>query len=311
MTVPRSPYKSLKAPVPPFKPLLAATLESIEALHSLDELMVSPKLDGFRCIIYNGQAVSRNLKPIPNLYIQKQLHGLPNGLDGELIVGEPNIGQVFNRTSSGVTSVEGEPDFTFWIFDHAFINDTFEWRLEGVRQTLRDHVYKPVRMVPHAKVHSLPSIQAHEEHFVSDGYEGIMIRRASGRYKQGRSTHNEGILWKLKRFVDGELLVTSIVEGQSNQNPATRDATGAIERGTKAEFMVPNGQVGTIIGKDLATGQIMEISPGKMTHDKRQYYFQHPQELAGKIVKYKAFAYGAVDAPRFATFQGFRDPIDM
>lgn len=310
MTVPRSPYKSLKAPVPPFKPLLAATLESIEALHHVHELMVSPKLDGIRCLMYNGQAVSRNLKPIPNRYIQEQLKGLPDGLDGELIVGPASGEGVFNRTTSGVMSHDGEPGFTYWVFDNFKHVAPFHQRYGTLYQSIQKcHLY--VDLVPHWPAPSMAAVEKYEKQCVESGCEGIMIRRKTALYKQGRSTHNEGILWKLKRFMDGELLVTSIVEGQSNQNPATRDATGAIERGTKAEFMVPNGQVGTIIGKDLATGQILEISPGKMTHDKRQYYFQHPQELIGKIVKYKAFAYGAVDAPRFATFQGFRSPIDM
>jgi DNA ligase 1 len=59
-------------------------------------ILASPKLDGIRCIMINGVAMSRTLKPIPNLYVQERLKNLPNGLDGELIVGNPTNPDVFN-----------------------------------------------------------------------------------------------------------------------------------------------------------------------------------------------------------------------
>src|SRR5690348_12921017 len=77
----------------------------------------SPKLDGIRATVVNGIVMSRTMKPIPNNYIQDLFgHDAMNGLDGELIVGDPSASDVFHRTSSGVMSIEGEPDVTLWIF---------------------------------------------------------------------------------------------------------------------------------------------------------------------------------------------------
>jgi DNA ligase-1 len=85
-----------------FKPMLASPApETIKF-----PVLASPKLDGIRCIIRDGVAVSRNLKPIPNVYIQKSLAGLPP-LDGELIVGPPVGNDVWNRSNSGVMSRDG------------------------------------------------------------------------------------------------------------------------------------------------------------------------------------------------------------
>ena len=75
--------------------------------------------------------------------------------------------------------------------------------------------------------------------------------------------------------------------------------------------MVPNGKVGTILGYDMQTKASIDISPGKMPHDMRRALLERPEQIVGKIIKYKWFKYGAIDAPRFATFQGFRDPSDM
>jgi len=52
-----------------FKPLLAHTIEGTSTIKY--PCIVSPKLDGIRCIIINGVAMSRSLKPIRNEYVQK------------------------------------------------------------------------------------------------------------------------------------------------------------------------------------------------------------------------------------------------
>ena len=69
-----------------FKPLLAYTVKNPDALRF--PVLVSPKLDGIRCVIHNDQPVSRTLKPIPNRFIQSELGFYPP-FDGELMVGDP------------------------------------------------------------------------------------------------------------------------------------------------------------------------------------------------------------------------------
>ena len=99
-----------------FKPMLAATLENVSQLRF--PLLASAKLDGLRCVLMNGVAYSRNLKPFRNAYVQEQLSHIAHyDLDGELIVGAPNQGHVLGRTQSGIMSRAGEPDFTFHVFD--------------------------------------------------------------------------------------------------------------------------------------------------------------------------------------------------
>ena len=54
------------------KPMLAskATDEQIKKLLDKGPMEVSPKLDGIRCMIQDGVALSRSLKPIPNKHVQ-------------------------------------------------------------------------------------------------------------------------------------------------------------------------------------------------------------------------------------------------
>jgi len=68
--------------------MLAATVKSVGDLRF--PLLASPKLDGIRAIVRNGQVLGRSLKPLPNKLIQRMLGREDlEGLDGELIVGNP------------------------------------------------------------------------------------------------------------------------------------------------------------------------------------------------------------------------------
>jgi len=284
-----------------YKPLLAATVEHPEQL--IFPLVASPKLDGIRCIIHNGIAVSRNLKPIRNTFIQEELQGLPDGLDGELIVGEPNQGLVLNRTVSGVMSEAGRPEFRFFVFDLAHEPGIFTRRFAQLERLKHERL----SIVPHDPISSSAMLADYERTILGEGFEGIMVRDPYGLYKHGRSTLRDRILGKLKRFTDGEIFITNIIEGSRNENEQTRGALGESTRSMAQAGMVPSGLVGTILGNDTKTNQSLQVSPGRMTHDMRKYFMEHPEQIVGRIAHYRVFAYGSVNTPRFPTFQCFRE----
>jgi len=293
-----------------FKPMLAATLADPKQLNFIVPLYVSPKLDGLRCIIRGGQALSRNLKPFRNEFVQEVLGNKPEleGLDGELIVGLPNEGNVLGRTQSGIMSVEGKPDFTFHVFDHVLDPKLpFRRRLELASAVLNPFVFA----VPHYGCSDLEEFLQLEERFLLQGYEGVMARHPGSLYKFGRATMNEHGLIKFKRFTDSEGIVESIEEGVVNENEAQVDLLGRTKRSHHTENFVPSGKVGTLYVKDLKTQELVRVSPGRMTHDMRRHYWDQPHELIGSIVKYKWFDYNTLDAPRFATYQAHRDLEDM
>ena len=65
--------------------MLAASCDDIDQLRY--PLLATQKIDGIRCLIIDGVAMSRSLKPIPNRYIQSIIGKREyNGLDGELVV---------------------------------------------------------------------------------------------------------------------------------------------------------------------------------------------------------------------------------
>jgi len=64
--------------------------------------------------------------------------------------------------------------------------------------------------------------------------------------------------------------------------------------------------VGTLICKDIKTGNIIDVAPGKLTREQRIQFWNEKDAIIGKMIKYKTFPKGVKDKPRFPTFQTFR-----
>src|ERR1700686_2661693 len=145
------------------KPMLACTLEGMDSIKF--PVLATPKLDGIRCLIQNGQAVSRNFKPIQNTHIRTELSkGLPDGLDGELIL----EGKEFNEVSSAVMSEDGTPDFRYYVFDYVSgeLDQTYTNRMAAL-----DKLKLPsycVKLLPKV-ILNLPTLLAYETKCVKEG----------------------------------------------------------------------------------------------------------------------------------------------
>jgi DNA ligase-1 len=249
--------------------------------------LASPKLDGIRATIQGGVVYSRNGKPIRNRFIQSVL-GTPDldGLDGELIVGSPTSPDAFRVSTSGVMSAEGEPQFTFHVFDH-FSDKPFHVRLDTAREIVKDFMDSRVVIVPHVFVINDEQLELYESQLLEEGYEGVMLRCPGGVYKQGRSTVKEGLLLKVKRFVDNEATIIGYVEGE-----------GKLE-GMLGKFVCQTEE-GVVFGVGSGYSEAL-----------RQELWSVRDEMIGQLLKFKHFEVGAKDAPRFPTFIGIRDRSDL
>lgn len=298
-----------------FEPMKGEALTDPAAQLKRWPWLVSRKLDGIRCVVRDGVALSYNLKPIRNKYVQARIgHKKCNGLDGELIVGSPTEGLVLGRTMSGVMSAGGEPDFTFWVFDDFSCAETrgFNYRIGRVEDRAEDLAPAfPVSLSEHTLIYGLEQLAAYEAFVLSEGYEGVVGRHPNGPYKHGKATILEGWMWKLKRFDDGEALVEGVEEGFVNNNPAETDNLGRTKRSTHQENQAPSGKVGTLLCHDLATGAKLRVSAGKLTAKEREEFFLNPKLILGRYITHRSFNYGVKDAPRFCNFHAFRDPADM
>jgi DNA ligase-1 len=291
------------------KPMLASKLEDPNDL--VFPVYASPKLDGIRCLIINGQAVSRNLKPIPNMMVSDILHGLP-AMDGELIVGDPTAKDCYSQTSSGIMSREGAPKFIYYVFDALTVAPMqFNQRLE-LAKSYAGSCGKTVLMVPHKLIRTVEGLLEYEAQMLLAGYEGIMIRDPHGPYKHGRSTVKEGYLLKMKRFEDAEAIVVGFVEKEHNDNELGTDNLGRAKRSSHKAGKRPAGTLGALECEDCETGVRFHIGTGFDEAQRADIWGRRSGSgsFLGRTVKYKFQPVGVKQAPRFPVFLGWRDEAD-
>ena len=305
------------------KPMLAAkaTDEQIQKLFDTNGLMIgSPKLDGVRCTIQNGKAYSRSLKLIRNKYVQSELSdAVLEGLDGELIVGSPTAPDVYRTTTSAVMRESGTPSFTFWAFDNVNMpTKNYRQRLTKLRARAKvwssDFVLSiiviPVEILEAVDIEDMSQLRVYEKACLDAGFEGVILRDGSGRYKHGRSTAKEGGLIKVKRFSDSEATILGMEEQMKNNNEKKINELGRSQRSSHKENKVPMGTMGALVCKDASTGIQFNIGTG-FTDEVRDQLWKYKDGLIGQIVKYKYFDIGVKDAPRHPVYLGLRDKSDM
>lgn len=269
-------------------------------------LLLSPKLDGIRCLIVDGVAVGRSLKPLPNRHVQ-QLFGRPelNGLDGELLVDNPVAKDVFQTTTSGVMTATGKPNVTFWVFDDYSAPGGFAERY--LRTHRRVKAMPHCQLVPHVQVATADDLSGWEQYYLARGCEGVMLRHPEGPYKHGRSTAREAWLLKVKRFEDSEAVVLGTTELMHNANEAKRNRLGHLERSSHQAGKVGRQRLGALVVRDVTTGVEFELGTG-FTDQQRQDFWR--RDLTGLVVKYKFQPTGVKEKPRFPVFLGFRSEVD-
>jgi len=290
-----------------FKPMLAASCDDIDQLKY--PLLATTKIDGIRCLIIDGVAMSRSLKPIPNRYIQSIIGKREyNGLDGELVVGSS-----FQQATSGIMSEDGEPDFTYHVFDlWDRAGATYYDRDEDLRLHVAVLASPRVVALQTVAITSREELDTYSAEQLALGHEGVMVRSPSSPYKQGRATFKEGFLTKIKPFEDSEATVVGFEERMHNANTATTNALGRTERSSHKENLVPMGTLGALICSNQAKWPGVTFRVGTGFDDAtRAYIWANRDRAIGTTAKFKYQAIGTVDKPRIPVFEGFRSAEDL
>ena len=288
--------------------MLGAAVEDLGTLQY--PLLASPKYDGIRAIWWNGRFYSRNLKHIPNVALSERMakhlakHDCScDGMEGELIYGEPVGEGVFNRTSSKVMTRNADADgVKFYMFDDMNRPTAPFYDRWGKLPDLGGFTVK----VPHVMCHTAKSAEEFENLAVDEGYEGMILRAPEASYKCGRSTLREQGLLKVKRFMDAEAQVVGFEELMHNANPLGTNELGYAHRTSHKAGQVPSGTLGTLLV--AWNGQVLGIGSG-FTAAERVDTWNNREFLKGKWVKFK-YLPAVKDLPRHPVFLGWREEGD-
>ena len=267
------------------EPMLAGKITE----DNIDELiypgLCTYKLDGIRCLIINGNAVSRNFKPIRNDYIRETIEDEAlEGFDGEIITG-----QNFQDVASGVMSKEGKPKFVYKVFD--YMVDPEEPYYRRMQRLKKLPEAKHIEYLLPAEINNYKELMEFEKNSLNNGYEGVMWRTPSGPYLFGRSTFKKQYLLKLKRFDDAEATIIDFREEIDKHGE-------------------PKDTLGSLVVMDVKTKIKFNVGSG-LDHNIRKKIWNNKKYYYGKIITYRSQLHGAKTAPRFPTFVKFRDEADL
>lgn len=196
------------------KPPMYSDEQWLSHIESHLPLIVQPKYDGIRCVINSTHYPNtRQLKKIPNKFIRRTLHELmlPFGCDGEIVTYDES-GKLdgFNEVSSKVMSEQGTPSFKYIIFDYATLGGYNE------RMDILSGLGLPqigyIDILREMCVYSIHNIEHLLTWNLTQGYEGIILRKPNAPYKYGRPTLKESFVMAIKPFETSEAIIIDFVE---------------------------------------------------------------------------------------------------
>ena len=241
------PNKDLNKILPEFttdangfqKHMLAKQADKVAASAFEKEWYASRKIDGTRCSFYYKDGVIKTASRGGGDYDPACQHFITNEklitffenhpdyiLDGELYKHGKSLQQI-----SGAARLEKNAYDCDWleyyIYDIMIPNMPFKDRLEILEEIKEElglgfdpeHIWNEgdlqMQMVPHVKVSGWLNIKSLHDKYVSEGWEGVVIRDPSKNYKFG-GRGSEMI--KIKNYIDFEFLVTGISEGLRDED---------------------------------------------------------------------------------------------
>jgi len=251
------------------------------------EICVQPKLDGNRCLIKVEDGVatmysrSGDIMPVQLQHILKDIiasSDLDDGnfiLDGELYsdrISFNKLNGLIKRETVTSEDIEERKNIKYHLYD-VMLDDGYEIRSEFIDKFASDNI---ILIKSWIVIATDENIKFYLEKFLSEGYEGLMIRQLGMPYEHKRTWQ----LCKVKVFEDEEFKLVGFEE----------DKRG----GFVGAFVMQQGDTTFNAG---ASGQ---------SEEDRVYMWNHKDEFIGKMATVCFFGRSEYGVPRFPKFKGMK-----
>ena len=291
--------------------------------------LASRKLDGMRAVSLEGKFFSRSMKPLrdgvqeafEDFLSESNRAGLV--FDGELYSHNLDFSQLMSILRRGGSEVPSH--VKFHIFD---VMSVAEWKYGGERP-FADRVSEYCNWVNHYwdrgdyaeafraepvnqfVCKNSEDIRLHFNDAIDEQFEGLMLRDPLGRYKHGRGTLREGLIYKFKEWVtvDAKIVgykrATRMKKEYADSDRGT-DELGHSHRTSAKDTREEYDGIGSIVllssdGVEFGAGIAKECD-FKITWADRDAYL-------GRWVEARFMRHGAKDRPRFAGITRTRDDL--
>jgi DNA ligase-1 len=295
-----------------FKPMLAPN-EKVELKDMKFPLLVSYKLDGIRCIFKDGQMYSRALKQFPNIQLRKRFEYLAKLskekniiLDGELLAKS----LTFNELSGITRQLDKElpEDLFFYCFDaikNENFNQLFTDRINNYTSDFGSTI-PYVKILQQNLVFNISTINTLYEQALDWGCDGLILRDPNGRYKFGRGTVKEGLIYKMKPFQTFDAKIIRVIQGTEVREGAEKKINElgmSVTSKKKDDRILINRACDFVV---LYEEKELKVSIA-MTNEEKEEVWKNKDKYIGRWIEYKGMLVGSKDLPRHPGFIRFRD----
>lgn len=258
-----------------FEPMLAHDYKKVSIDWKKDKVYIQPKLDGLRADNFEGRITSRNGKPylsVPHLYQSVAR------LDGELY--NHDYHDDFNKIVSLCKKqkpteeelAESAEKVQFWAYDFPDHPGTFSERFSALKDCLLENKFPGIKLVKTLRVKSPEDIKKQHEIWLSEGYEGTIVRVDNCKYENKRSKS----LLKFKDFIDEEFKIIDVIEGEGGRT------------GTIGKFIMDLGENGKTFKSNV-----------KGNFEYLRFIWENRKKYIGKSATVKYFQRTPDNIPRF------------
>ena len=273
------------------KPMLCKVYDPNDKKSQNINWLASRKLDGLRCFIYmkDGELHTSSRGGsnydvaasyiLTDAFIKQLLTDNPGMiLDGELYHHGWNL-QKISGLGRLETLHEDHKRLQFYCYDFVDENKTFNERVEFLR-SLNVAWNSLLVLVEHVEVTNNQEIDNLHDKWVSEGYEGLVLRDPNQVYKSGGRDRR---MQKVKKFTDGEFKVIGYTEGLRPEDFVFRCLT--------------------IDNKEFEAKPIG-------TREEKDWYLSHMEELIGQMATVKYFNLTPDGIPNLPVLMAFVNKKD-
>lgn len=280
--------------------------------------LASVKMDGLRCLIYDGQLFTRNLKLHPNQKLQEYFkEAMRKSKKDELVFD----GELWDETlpfceTAGIcrsfTAEIGE-NLAFHVFDMLPLRVYDHGAGGNPLRDRRDAYYEEcaglanVRCVAQMPIHDAETLKGMFEQYVQRGHEGLICRDPRSYYKHGRCQPTKPFMVKFKATETHDAQIIGIKPARKLKEGVARtsDLMGHLKRVHTQDSYEADDKLGSF---QVAWNELeFSVGPGRGLddHEKRKIW-KNKEAYIGKWIEFESLSVGVKDVPRMGKFVKFR-----
>jgi len=311
-----------------FRPMLAPN-DKVELNEIKYPLLASTKLDGYRCIFNKGEILTRSLKQVQNKQLREKFETLRKYsednnliLDGEIYSHELTFQQLnkffMSEDLESARSIKryGEvfkmPEHVkFYLFD-CIKDDDFDTGFvyrDRYSQDIANKFPGLIILVEQRMVNSKEEVEDMFEFALERDYEGLILKDIGGRYKCGRGTVKEGLIFKVKPFLTFDAKIIN-VEQATKVDPNAERKINELGRSVTSRKQGNRHLIEKACAFVVKYNNIqLKVSLAMIDIEKEEVW-KNRDSYIGKTIEYKGMLVGAKSVPRHPVFVRFRNDKD-